>query len=149
MPEYPITINQIPSTVCYPSTPQGLLNNLAEYITVNIDEVKQTYVVSSSAPSSINEDKPWFQTYSPTTDYGLPKVIRLYSDGKWKEFAQLKQGDMVLVQANKTIESPWGEGGYTYSFGDTNMPNYSPSYGPTAPDGFKYKTYVGYWTTKS
>jgi hypothetical protein len=149
MAEYPITVASVPSTACYPSTPQSLLNSLAEYITVRIDDEKQVYIVSATAPDAVNQDKPWFQTYSGGGGYGLPKVVRLYSNGEWKEFAQLKQGDMILVEANKAVNSPWGESGYTYSFGDTGIANYVPSVLPTAPEGFKYKVYVGYWTTKS
>lgn len=149
MAEYPITVVSVPSTACYPSTPQSLLNSLAEYITVRIDDEKQVYIVSSSAPDADNQDKPWFQTYTAGSGYGLPKVVRVYSNGQWKEFAQLKQGDMILVEVNKAVSSPWGESGYTYSFGDTGVPNYTPSAPPTAPDGFKYKIYVGYWSTKS
>lgn len=148
MAEYPITVASVSSSACYPSTVQSLLNSLAEYITVNIDEVKQTYIVSATAPDSENQDKPWFQTYSGT-GYGLPKVVRLYSNGQWKEFAQLKQGDLALVGENNAVNAPWGESGFTYGFGDTGIPTYAPSAPPSAPTGYKYKVYVGYWTTKS
>lgn len=149
MAEYPITVTEVPSTACYPSTPQQLLNILSNYITVQIDEVKQTYVVSDAAPSSENIDKPWFQTYASGSGYGLPKVVRWYSNGQWKEFAQLKQGDMILVNENSTISSPWGETGHTYYFGDTNLPSYTPPTLPTPTEGFKYKVYVGFWSTMS
>lgn len=149
MAEYPITVASVPSTACYPSTPQSLLTSLAEYITVRIDGTKQVYIVSPTAPDSSNQDKPWFQTYTTGSGYGIPKVVRIYSNGQWKEFAQLKQGDLVIVGANKAVNAPWGENGFTYSFGDTGIPNYTPGVLPTAPDGFKYKVYVGYWTSKS
>lgn len=149
MAEYPITVASVPSTACYPSTPQSLLTSLAEYITVQIDETKQIYIVSPTAPNAENQNKPWFQTYTSGSGYGLPKVVRLYSNGQWKEFAQLKQGDLIIAEANKSVNSPWGESGYTYSFGDTGIPNYAPGTLPAAPDGYKYKVYVGYWTTKS
>ena len=148
MAEYPITVTPVSSTTCYPSTLQALLNSLVEYTTVRIDDKKQVYIVGSTAPD-IDLDKPWFQTYTSGSGYGLPKVIRLYSDGQWKEFAQLKQGDMTLVTVDSVINSPWGESGYTYSFGDTGISSYTPSSLPTAPDGFKYKVYVGYWSSKT
>jgi hypothetical protein len=149
MAEYPITVVSVSSSACYPSTPQQLLTSLAEYITVRIDDEKQTYIVSATAPDAGNQDKPWFQTYSSVSGYGLPKVVRLYSNGAWKEFAQLQQGDLALVDANATVNAPWGENGFTYAFGDTGLPTYAPAVPPTAPDGYKYKAYVGYWTTKS
>ena len=148
MAEYPITVASGLSGACYPSTPQLLLEAIAEYTTVRIDEVKQEYVVSSTAPNS-QSDKPWFQTYSSGSGYGLPKVVRMYSNGEWKEFAQLQQGDMVLIGENATISSPWGEYGYTYVFGDTGISSYTPTALPTPPEGLKYKVYVGYWSSKT
>lgn len=149
MAEYPITVAEVPSTACYPANVQQLLDVLSNYITVHIDGTKQTYVVSDTPPTGQNINKPWFQTYSPVSGYGLPKVIRWYSNGQWKEFAQLKQGDMILVNQDSTINSPWGEFGHTYYFGATGISSYTPPALPTPPVGFKYKVYVGFWSTMS
>lgn len=149
MSEYSLTTVNVPENTCYPSTIQPLLNLIADYTTLVIPGNPQAYIVSATAPAASNQNKLWFQTETPVNGYGAPKVVRLYVNGEWKEFAQLSQGDRILVAAEATISSPWGEYGYTYSFSGTGTSSYSPTQAPTPPEGLKYKTYVGYWDSKT
>lgn len=152
MSEYPITVVELDESLCYPPTVQPLLNSLADYITVNISYDPLTYIVDSSTPTSANNSSPFFQTTvaSGGSQYGLPKAIRIYADSKWQEFSQFQQGDKILVASNSVIVSPWGESPYTYTFlSGTNLSTYSPPISPEPPTGFKYKTYVGAWTSKA
>jgi hypothetical protein len=151
MAEYPITVQTLPTNTCYPVSVQELVNMLAEYITVQINQSNIEYIVNDSAPSSADTDRIWFQTQTPpgAGEYGAPKAPRKYTAGQWREFTSLSQGDIVVVESLAQINSPWGEPGFTYSFGDTGIPNYTPPTPPTPPEGFKYKVYVGYWTSKT
>lgn len=146
MAEYPLTATVLPSTTCYPNTVQGLVNSAAEYLNVRIDEILQPYTVDDTAPDSTATQNPWFQTTTVGSGYGLPKVVRLYVNGQWKEFSQFRQGDMILVSLNYPITRPWGESGVTYTFGDTGLGSYTAPTLPNAPEGFKYKVYVGYYS---
>jgi hypothetical protein len=145
MNENPITVTTLPDNTCYPPTVQALVNLVAEYSRVEIDGSPAEYSISDEALPAGASSQVWFQT----TAEGLPKVARLYVNGAWKEFAQLSQGDMVLVASTAQIVSPWGENGFTYAFGDTGLPTYAPPLSPTPPEGLKYKRYVGYWSSKS
>jgi hypothetical protein len=145
MNENPITVDTAPDNTCYPPTAQALVNLVAEYSRVEIAGIPVEYSISDEALPAEASSQLWFQT----TGEGLPKVARLYRNGQWLEFAQLSQGDMVLVASTSTIVSPWGENGFTYAFGDTGLPTYAPPVSPTPPEGLKYKRYVGYWSSKS
>lgn len=145
MNENPITVTIAPDNVCYPPTAQALVNLVAEYSRVEIDGNPAEYSISDEALPAAASSQLWFQT----TGEGLPKVARLYVNGEWREFAQLSQGDMILVASTSVIVSPWGESGFTYAFGDTGLSTYAPPVSPTPPDGLKYKRYVGYWSSKS
>lgn len=149
MPEYPLTAATVPTSACYPATPQELINSLAQYLTVQIDGYNQIYIVDDAVPSGSDQNKPWFETASSAnpSEYGLPKVIRVYSGGQWKEFAQFQQGDMIIVPLNYPIVAPWGVAGTTYVFGSTGVPNYTVAATPTPPEDYKYKVYVGYWSS--
>lgn len=149
MAEYPLTVTTIPDNTCYPTTVQSLLNLVAEYSTLVIPGNEVAYIISDTTPSSENQNKLWFQTASSGSGYGSPKVIRWYVDGSWLEFAQLSQGDRILVSEGSIISAPWGEFGYTYSFSGLGISSYTPTQAPTPPVGLKYKTYVGYWTSKT
>lgn len=152
MPEYPITVTPVPTETCYPAQVQTLVNFVADASTLVIDGNEQAYVISQTPPASGDTDKLWFETGTPSTNYGTPKVARLYVNGAWQEFAQLSQGDRILVvdnNANANISAPWGEYGYTYSFSGLGLSNYTPTVAPTPPEGLKYKTYVGYWSSKT
>jgi len=150
MNEYPLTMATVPANTCYPPTIQPLLNLVAGYTTLNIPGNPQSYTVSDLAPIATNQGRLWFQTKQSVSGYGEPKVVRSYVNGEWREFAQLSQGDRILVSAEAVISPPWGEEGFTYSFPlDTGLPNYTPTAAPTPPDGLKYKTYIGYWDSKS
>lgn len=145
MNENPITVTTLPDNTCYPPTVQALVNLVAEYSRVEIAGNPAEYSISDEALPAAALSQLWFNT----TAEGLPKAVRLYVNGQWKEFAQLKQGDMILVASTSIIVSPWGENGFTYAFGDTGLPVYAPPLSPTPPDGLKYKRYVGFWTSKS
>jgi hypothetical protein len=149
MSEYPLTVATLPDNSCYPPTVQLLLNLVAQYSTLNIPSSQISYIVSETTPSSENQDKLWFQTSASGAGYGLPKIARLYVNGIWLEFAQLSQGDKILVPSDYSISSPWGEYGYTYSFSGLGIPNYTPTRAPEPPNELKYKTYVGYWSSKT
>jgi hypothetical protein len=152
MAEYPITVTEIDGSLCYPSTVQLLLNSLADYITVNISYDPLTYIVDSSTPTSDKNSSPFFQTAvaDGAGEYGMPKAIRIYANSKWQEFSQFQQGDKILVKDNSVVVSPWGESPYTYTFlSGTNLSTYAPPISPEPPTGFKYKTYVGAWTSKA
>jgi hypothetical protein len=149
MAEYPLIVETIPGNTCYPPTVQLLLNLVAEYSTLVIPGNQTGYVISSTTPSAENQDKLWFQTGYSGSGYGSPKVVRLYINGAWLEFAQLSQGDRILVPSIYTISAPWGEFGYTYSFSDLGISSYTPTQAPIPPEGLKYKTYVGYWSSKT
>jgi len=149
MAEYPLTTVTVPTNTCYPATVQELLNLVASYTTLVIAGNQTGYIISDTTPSIQNQNKLWFQVGASGSGYGTPKVIRRYINGVWREFAQLSQGDRILVSSDATISSPWGEYGYTYSFLDLGIPNYTPTQAPTPPDGLKYKTYVGYWSSKT
>lgn len=146
MAEYPITTTTLPSNTCYPTTLQALVNLVSDYATVQISGSVQPYKVGSTAPGVADTDKPWFQTETSGSGYGLPKVVRLYVNGQWKEFAQFNQGDMILVSINSTVSKPWGDPGSTYNFGDTGLPSYTVPSGPVPPVDYKYKVYVGYYS---
>jgi hypothetical protein len=152
MPEYILQFPTFPVNACYPSSAQQLINLVAKTGTLKISGPENDYVASHVVPGSTQQSYVWFQTSPPAgaTGYGLPKVARLFSSLRWFEFAQLAQGDRILVTATSAIVAPWGEFGFTYSFGDTNILPYSPTAAPAPPaGGFKYKTYVGYWSTKT
>jgi hypothetical protein len=145
MNENPITVATLPDNTCYPPTAQALVNLVAQYSRVEIAGSATEYRISNEALPADALGELWFNI----TDEGFPKVARLYINGQWKEFAQLSQGDMVLVASTSTIVAPWGENGFTYAFGDTGLPTYAPPVSPLPPDGLKYKRYVGYWSSKS
>lgn len=149
MAEYLLTTTPISTETCYPAQVQTLVNFVADASTLVVDGNEQAYVVSQTPPASGDTDKLWFETGTPATNYGTPKVARAYVNGAWREFAQLSQGDRILVIANATISAPWGEYGYTYSFSGLGLSNYAPTIAPVPPEGFKYKTYVGYWSSKT
>ena len=150
MAEYPLTVATIPDNTCYPTTVQPLLNLVAEYSTLVIPGNEVGYIISDTVPSSENQGKLWFQTGSSGSGYGSPKVIRWFVNGVWLEFAQLSQGDRILVaSSNAALVAPWGEYGYTYSFSGLGISPYTPTQAPLPPEGLRYKTYVGYWTSKS
>lgn len=149
MAEYPLTVVNVPTNTCYPTTIQSLLNLIADYTTLVVPGNPQAYIISATPPSANNQNKLWFQTETPDTGYGTPKVVRWYVGGEWREFAQLSQGDRILVAAEAIISSPWGEYGYTYSFSGLGISNYTPTQPPAPPEGLKYKTYVGYWDSKT
>jgi hypothetical protein len=149
MAEYPLTVGTVPDSTCYPATVQPLLNLVADYSTLIVPGNQVAYIISDTVPSAENQDKLWFQVGSSGSGYGSPKVIRWYVNGVWLEFAQLSRGDRIFVSANSAIVAPWGEYGYTYSFAGLGVSPYAPTQAPTPPDGLKYKTYVGYWTSKS
>jgi hypothetical protein len=149
MAEYPLTVVNVPDNTCYPTTVQTLLNLIAGYTTLVVPGNLQSYIIGSSTPSTQDQGKLWFQTKSSDSGYGTPRVVRLYVSGAWREFAQLSQGDRILVANNSVILAPWGEYGYTYSFSGIGISSYTPTEAPTPPDGLKYKTYVGYWDSKS
>jgi len=145
MNENPITVTTLPDNTCYPPTVQALINLVAEYSRVEIAGSAAEYRISDEALPADALSELWFNI----TDQGLPTAVRLYLNGQWKEFAQLSQGDMVLVASTALIAPPWGEAGFTYAFGDTGLPTYAPPVSPTPPEGLKYKRYVGFWTSKS
>jgi len=149
MAEYPLTATTISTSACYPATPQALLESLTQYLTIQIDGYNQPYIVDDAVPSALNQNSPWFETGSSATpgEYGTPKVIRLYSSGQWKEFAQFQQGDMILVPLDYPVAAPWGTQGITYVFGSTGVPNYTVAATPAPPENYKYKVYVGYWNS--
>lgn len=148
MAEYPLTTTVVPQNTCYPPTVQLFLNLVSDYTTLVIPGNPQPYIISSTTPSAENQDRLWFQTGSPNAGYGTPKVVRRYVNGEWREFAQLSQGDRVLMAAANSISSPWGEYGFTYSFSGLGLSDYTPTLAPPPPDNLKYKTYIGYWTSK-
>lgn len=145
MKEYPLTIKTIPSSTCYPSTVQKLLQAITDFAFVSIDDILQPYSISDTSPSLSLSQNPWAQTSTSLSGYGSPKTIRLYINGQWREFSQFSQGDAVLVPSYTQIAAPWGVYGQTYTFGDTGLPNYTPTFNPNAPEGYKYKIYVGYY----
>ena len=152
MAEYLLTTTPVSAETCYPAQVQTLVNFVADASTLIVDGNDQAYVVSQTPPASGDTDKLWFETTTPVANYGTPKVARAYVNGAWKEFAQLSQGDRILVVANNAnlnISAPWGEYGYTYSFSGLGLSNYTPTLAPTPPEGLKYKTYVGYWSSKT
>jgi hypothetical protein len=149
MAEYLLTTTPVSPETCYPAQVQTLVNFVADASTLVVDGNEQAYVVSQTPPASGDTDKLWFETGTPATNYGTPKVARAYVNGAWQEFAQLSQGDRILVIANATISAPWGEHGYTYSFSGLGLSNYAPTIAPVPPEGLKYKTYVGYWSSKT
>jgi hypothetical protein len=149
MAEYLLTTTPVSTETCYPAQVQTLVNFVAGASTLVVDGNEQAYVISQTPPEGGDTDKLWFQTATPTANYGAPKVARAYVNGAWKEFAQLSQGDRILVIENATISAPWGEYGYTYSFSNLGLSNYTPTIAPVPPEGLKYKTYVGYWSSKT
>jgi hypothetical protein len=151
MNEYPLTVPNFPSNTCYPPTVQGVIDLIGSFVTLAIEGNPPDYSISSTALPSTQQSQLWAQTYPPTVagSYGIPKVFRLFTSGQWLEFAQLSRGDRILVPFASVILSPWGEYGYTYSFGDTSVTAYTPTVAPTPPAGYKYKTYVGYWSSKT
>lgn len=140
MAEYPVTAATLPTTTCYPQTVQELVNLVADYVDVQVNKNIQPYLIDNQAPDGLND--PWFQVYNS----GLPKVVRLYVNGQWKEFSQFSQGDLILIPNNYQVSAPWGNPGSTYTFGDTGIPSYTVATAPVPPDGFKYKVYVGYYS---
>ena len=153
MNEFPITTTTLPSNICYPNSVQGLLDIVADYSQLHISGNPIEYRVSNQAIPVGSSATVWVQTASPPSpnNYGIPKVIRLYVSGQWKEFAPLSQGDAILVTQGSQIVAPWGQLGYTYSFPvDTGLGNYTPTLSPSSePDGLMYKIYVGYWSSKT
>ena len=153
MNEFPITTETIPANICYPRSVQGLVNFVAESSKVHIEGDPVEYLVSNQSIPVASNAVVWVQTSSPpgANEYGTPKVIRLYVSGQWKEFAPLRQGDAILVEAGSQIVAPWGQLGYTYSFpADTGLGNYTPTLTPgSTPEGLAYKIYVGYWSSKT
>jgi hypothetical protein len=149
MAEFPLTIVPLSGNACYPTTVQQVVDLVAEYATLNIQGVKQAYTISSTTPPDNKSNQLWLQTTGALSGYGDPKVIRWNVNGAWLEFATLSQGDRVLVQSVSTITSPWGEYGYTYSFASSGISSYTPTVSPIAPEGMKYKVYVGYWDSRT
>ena len=150
MDEYPLTATNFPSNTCYPAKIQDLINLIGKFVTVTVKGNPPDYSISPTVLPSTKQSQLWAHTYPPTFSgsYGKPKVFRLFTSGQWLEFAQLSLGDRILVKSDANIASPWGEYGFTYSFGDTAVLPYTPTVAPTPPVGFKYKTYVGYWSSK-
>ena len=148
MAEFPLTITPLSGDSCYPTTVQQVIDLVAQYATLSIRGIEQGYIVSATTPVASKSDQLWFQTTSVLSGYGVPKVIRWNVNGPWLEFAQLSQGDRVLVQSISTIYSPWGEYGYKYSFASSGLQDYIPTLSPAPPEGLKYKVYVGYWDSK-
>ena len=153
MNEFPITTETIPANICYPRSVQGLVNFFAESSKVHIEGDPVEYLVSNQSIPVASNAVVWVQTSSPpgANEYGTPKAIRMYVSGQWKEFAPLRQGDAILVEAGSQIVAPWGQLGYTYSFpADTGLVNYTPTLTPgSTPAGLAYKIYVGYWSSKT
>ena len=151
MNEFPLTSSALPSNTCYPKNIQDLINLIGNLVTLTIEGNPPDYSVSPTALPSTKQSQLWVQISTPTVagSYGIPKVLRLFVSGQWLEFAQLTRGDRILVPIAAQILSPWGEYGYTYSFGDTGVTSYAPTVPPTPPTGYKYKTYVGYWSSKT
>jgi hypothetical protein len=148
MSEYPLTTATLPDNACYPTTVQALLDLVASYTTLVISSSGQPYIIDSDTPASENIGRVWFQTDTAISGNGTPEVIRWYINGAWLEFAQLSQGDRILVADNSVILAPWGEFGYKYSFSDLGISDYIVTAAPIPPTGLKYKTYVGYWNSK-
>ena len=149
MAEFPLTITNLTGNACYPTTVQQLVDLVAQYATLSIQGLEQGYIVTPTTPPASKSDQLWFQTTSVLSGYGEPKVIRWNVNGVWLEFAPLSQGDRVLVESVSTISSPWGEYGFTYSFASSGLPSYTPTLSPAAPEGLKYKVYVGYWDSRT
>jgi hypothetical protein len=137
MAEYSIAAGSVPANTGYPANVQGLLDLLTSYLTVLTPDELKSYIISNSTPSASNQDKAWFQTDVST---GLPRSIRVYVNGGWKEFTPFSVGDIVLVDSASTISSPWGIGSTTYTV--DGVPYLTPTT-PEPPIGLKYKVYVG------
>lgn len=140
MAVYNLSAGTLPSNTGYPANVQGLLSLIESYLTVISDDALNTIVIGSTTPNSNNNTKVWFQTAADVNND--PQSIKLYSSGKWVEFTPFSFGDMVLTDANATIESPWGIGNTTYVV--DGISKLTPTT-PTAPIGTQYKVYVGYY----
>lgn len=152
MRQFILQVSTFSSKSCYPENVQDLINLIAENCTLRLPFTPTRYGVSSTVLPQTRQSEVWFQTSSPavgTTGYGAPKTPRLFRNPSWGEFATLRQGDRILCPVAHAIEAPWGEFGFTYGFGDTGVPNYTPTQAPAAPAEYKYKTYVGYWSTRT
>ena len=140
MAVYNLSAGTLPANTGYPANLQALLNLFESYLTVVSEDSLNTIVVSSTTPNPEDNDKIWFQT-SPDVNPD-PQSIKIYSNGKWEEFTPFAFGDMVLTDANATINSPWGIGSTTYVV--DGISKLTPTT-PTAPAGTQYKVYVGYY----
>lgn len=141
MAVYSLSAGTLPANTGYPANLQALLQLIESYVSVASPSSLSSIVISESTPSSDDNDKLWFETYSGVGNY--PKSIKLYSEGSWKEFTPFSFGDMVLCDANSTIESPWGIGNTTYVV--DGISKLTPTT-PVPPTGGKYKVYVGYYS---
>lgn len=146
MADYCLTAQQLKGNSCYPENVQELINLMANYLSFRVDGFPQAYTLGSSIPGLSSTDRPWFQTQANLPNLGLPKAIRAYSNGQWKEFSQFIQGDIILVPINYPVVSPWGNPGETYSFGGLGFPDYTAPANLIAPADYKYKVYVGYYS---
>jgi len=153
MNEFPLTSDTLPENICYPNSVQALVNLVAEYCRVHITGDPIEYRISTQAIPAGSSAVVWVQISSPPgpNQSGTPKVIRLYVNGQWREFAPLSQGDAILVTDGSEVVAPWGQLGYTYNFpADTGLNDYTPTLAPgSEPDGLMYKIYVGYWSSKT
>ena len=140
MAVYNLSAGTLPANTGYPANLQALLNLFESYLTVVSEDSLNTIVVSSTTPNPEDNDEIWFQT-SPDVNPD-PQSIKIYSNGKWEEFTPFAFGDMVLTDANATINSPWGIGSTTYVV--DGISKLTPTT-PTAPAGTQYKVYVGYY----
>jgi hypothetical protein len=139
MAEYPLTPGTLPVNTAYPGNVQGLLDLISSYMTVITSDDLRTYIVSTTQPADDDADKVWFEIQSG----GAPRAIRSYTDGRWEEYSPFTFGDMVLVDVNATIASPWGVGSTIYTV--NGVSKLTPTT-PVPPTGTKYKVYVGHYS---
>jgi len=140
MAVYSITAATLPANTGYPGNVQGLLQLLQSYLSISSGSNLTSVIVSGSNPSASDNDKVWFQTRTGVS--GAPQSVRLYNNGAWEEFSPFTFGDVILTDANATIESPWGIGNTTYVV--NGITKLTPSL-PVAPANAQYKVYVGYY----
>jgi len=140
MAEIKITSGSVPAGTPYPGNFGDFLTTLSSYLSVQYPDELRYAVVSSSTPTGSDQNKLWFKVNAQT---GLPSTVNLFVNGSWLEFTQFNFGDMVLVDSTANIISPWGEGSNTYTVAGQEL--LTPQT-PTAPNGYKYKVYVGNYT---
>jgi hypothetical protein len=140
MAVYSITAATLPANTGYPGNVQGLLQLLQSYLSVSSNSTLTSVVVSAATPQSEDNDKVWFQTQAGIS--GAPQSIKLYNAGSWEEFTPFAFGDLILTDANATIESPWGVGNTAYVV--NGITKLTPTT-PVAPANAQYKVYVGYY----